>query len=260
MRRMKKQASNSFPRGIFITATDTGVGKTLVASALVTRLIQRGIDVGVMKPIETGVPLSSNTHSDGVRLRRAAGNHDPMVEVCPYLFRRPVAPLSAAQAEGKIVGVATILRAFHALCRKHTFMVVEGVGGVQVPITQSVNVLDLIHRMKLPAVVVGRSGLGGINQALLTLHALQLRKIPIVALVLNQRQPVSTKTARIQEESTVRLLRQLARVPVVGPLPYSSTVNRNGSQGLVRFGRTAPITKLARLVLRAGRGMPLRPG
>jgi dethiobiotin synthetase len=260
MRLVKRHVHHSRPRGVFITGTDTGVGKTLVASALVTCLIQRGIDVGVMKPIETGVSPSLKTQSDGLQLRRAADSHDPIVEVSPYVFRLPVAPLSAAPAEGTTVRVATILQAFRALCQKHAFMMVEGVGGVYVPITQSLSILDLIYRIKLPAVVIGQSGLGGINHALLTLHALHLRKIPIVALVLNQHQPVNTKTARMQEQSTVNLLRRLAGVPVIGPLPYSSDVNRNANEGLVRLARTAPITKLARLVLAAERGTLSRPG
>ena len=254
MRRAKQLATDSSPRGIFITATDTGIGKTLVTSALVVCLIQRGIDVGVMKPIETGVPRSPETQSDGVRLRKAAGSHDPMAEVCPYVFRLPVAPLSAARAEGTTVRVATIMRVFRALRQKHDLVVAEGVGGVHVPITSSLNVSDLIYRMKLPVIVVGRTGLGGINHALLTLHALRRRNIPIVALVLNQPGPVSTKTARVQQQSTVSLLRRLAGVPVVGPLPYSPTVNRNWNEGMVRLAGTAPITKLARLVLAFRRG------
>ena len=249
MRRPKQLASDSSPRGVFITATDTGVGKTLVTSALVVCLSQRGIDVGVMKPVETGVSRSAKTQSDGARLRRAAGSHDPMAEVSPYVFRLPVAPLSAARAEGTTVRMATIIRAFRGLRRKHALVVVEGVGGVHVPITSSLNVSDLIYRMKLPTIVVGQSALGGINHALLTLHALRRRKIPIVALVLNQHRPVHTKTARVQEQSTMSLLRRLAGVPVVGPLPYSPSVNRNWNESLVRLAGTAPITKLARLVL-----------
>ena len=249
MRRGKRQAHDSRPRGIFITGTDTGVGKTLVTSALVVCLSQRGIDVGVMKPIETGVSRSAKAQSDGARLRRAAGSHDSMAEVCPYVFRLPVAPLSAARAEGTTVRVATIIRAFRALHQKHELVAVEGVGGVHVPITSSLNVSDLIYQMKLPAIVVGQSSLGGINHALLTLHALRLRKIPIVALVLNQHRSLHTKTARVQEQLTMSLLRRLAGVPVVGPLPYSPSVNQNWNEGLVRLAGTAPITKLARLVL-----------
>ena len=249
MRRSKQIVSDSRPRGILITATDTGVGMTLVTPALVPCLVQQGIDVAVMKPIETGVSRSAKAQSDGARLRRAIGSHDPMVEVCPYVFRLPVVPFSAARAEGTIVRVATILRAFRALRQKHDFVAVEGVGGAHVPITPSLTISDLIYRMKLPAIVVGQSGLGGINHALLTLHALRRRKIPIVALVLNQRGPVGTKTTRLQERSTVSLLRRLAGVPVVGPLAYSPSVNHNWNEGLVRLAGTAPITKLARLVL-----------
>jgi dethiobiotin synthetase len=254
MRLAKRRVRASRPRGVFITATDTGVGKTLVTSALVMCLTQRGIDVGVMKPIETGVSRSARAQSDGARLRSAAGSCDPMVEISPYVFRLPVAPRSAARAEKTTVQIATIMRAFRALSQKHAFMMVEGVGGVQVPITQSLNVLDLIHQVKLSAIVIGRSDLGGINHALLTLHALRRRKIPILALVLNQCRPVRTKIARAQEQSTVSLLRMLAGVPVIGPLPYSPSVNRNWDEGLVRLAGTAPIKKLMRLVLAAAQG------
>jgi dethiobiotin synthetase len=253
MQRAKRNAHDSHPGGVFITATDTRVGKTLVASALVMRLIQRGIDVGVMKPIETGVSQSTKAQSDGARLRKAAGTRDPMTDVCPYVFQLPVAPLSAAQAEGKTVQMATILRTFRTLRQKHTFMVVEGVGGVYVPITQTLNLSDLICKMRLSVIVVGRSGLGGINHALLTLHALRDQNIPVVALVLNQQRPMRTKIARAQEQSTVNLLRQLAGVPVVGPLLYTPKMNRSWNDGLIDFAKTAPMTKLANLVLASGR-------
>jgi dethiobiotin synthetase len=253
MQRPKQLVTDSSPRGIFVTATDTGVGKTLVASALVTCLSQRGIDVGVMKPIETGVSQSTKAQSDGARLRKAAETRDPMTDVCPYVFQLPVAPLSAAQAEGKTVQMATILRTFRTLRQKHTFMVVEGVGGVYVPITQTLNLSDLICKMRLSVIVVGRSGLGGINHALLTLHALRDQNIPVVALVLNQQRPMRTKIARAQEQSTVNLLRQLAGVPVVGPLLYTPKMNRSWNDGLIDFAKTAPMTKLANLVLASGR-------
>lgn len=245
----KRRARNSRPRGVFITATDTGVGKTLVASALVTCLAQRGIDVGVMKPIETGVLRTTRAYSDGVRLKTAAGSRDLMTELSPYVFRLPVAPLSAGRAEGTNVRISTIMQVFRTLHQKHEFMVVEGVGGVFVPITQSLNILDLIYQMKLSTIVVGQSGLGGINHAMLTLDALRHRKIPILAVVLNQCRSVHTKIGRVQERSTVSLLQRLAGVPVVGPLLYSQSVKQNWNDGLIQLARTAPIMKLARLVL-----------
>ncbi len=254
MRLAKRQARDSSPPGVFVTATDTGVGKTLVASALVKCLTQCGIDVGVMKPIETGVSQSTRAQSDGARLRKAAGTRDPMTEVCPYVFRLPVAPLSAARAEGKTVQMATILRTFRSLRQRHTFMVVEGVGGIYVPITPVLNLLDLIYKMRLPVIVVGRSGVGGINHALLTLHGLRDQNIPVVALIVNQTRPVRTKIARVQEKSTVNLLRCLAGVPVVGPLLYNPTMNRGWDNGLIDTAKTAPMTELVNLVLASGRG------
>ena len=254
MRRPKQLTTDSSPRGVFITATDTGVGKTLVASALAACLTQRGIDVGVMKPIETGVSQSTRARSDGARLRKAAGSRDLMTEVCPYVFRIPVAPLSAAQAEGKAIQVWSILRAFRTLRQRHAFMIIEGGGGIYVPITRILNQSDIIYKMGLPVIVVGRSGLGGINHALLTLHALRDQNIPVVALVLNQQRPVRTKIARAQEKSTVNLLRRLAGVPVVGPLPHSPLVNRNWNEGLVRLAKNASMRELAKLVLASAQG------
>ena len=253
MKRAKRQAHDSSPRGIFITATDTGVGKTLIAAALVAHLRQRGIDIGVMKPIETGVLRPTKAQSDGIRLRRAAGSHDSMAEVCPYVFRLPVAPLSAARAERKTIRVPTILQAFRALRQKHDLVVVEGVGGVHVPITGIVDGLDLMECMGLPVIVVGQSGLGGVNHALLTLAALRQRKIPVIALVLNQLRPVRTKIARAQEQSTVILLRRLAKVPVLGPLPYSTGVIRNWNEGMIQLAWSVEIMTLAKLVSACGK-------
>lgn len=258
MQLANRHPHDSAPRGIFITGTDTGVGKTLISSALLVCLRQRGIDVGVMKPIETGVSPSPKAQSDGSRLRKAAGCHDPMTEVSPYRFRLPLAPLSAARAEGRTVLATTIIRIFQTLLQKHSLVVVEGVGGVYVPAAQSFNMADLIHRMKLPAVVVGHSGLGGVNHALLTIQALRERKIPILALVLNQRRPVLTRTESLQEQSTVTLLRRLTKVPVVGPIAYSQRFNRYWDKGLTHLAKTSAITRLARLILASGQETPSR--
>ncbi len=246
--------------GIFITATDTGVGKTVVTAALAVSLRKDGYDVGVMKPIETGLPSSANAGSDAARLRAAARSSDMLTEIRPYAFRRPLAPLDAARLEKRTVTLPTIMRAFRTLQSRHEVVVVEGVGGLYVPITSSLDVLDLIYRMKLPTIVVGRVSLGGINHALLTLRALRQRKIPVLALVLNRTVKVGPASAQLQESSTVRLLRQFAGVPVIGPLPYRSTLERNFQNEVARLARTVAITKLMRLVLASGRRMISRPG
>jgi dethiobiotin synthetase len=260
MPRVKQQAHDSDSRGVFITATDTGVGKTVVTAALAVALRRGGYSVGVMKPIETGVRSSADVTSDAARLRTAAGNSDMFTEIRPYAFRLPLAPMDAARLEKTTITLSTIMRTFRTLESRHNVLLVEGVGGVYVPITSALNVTDIIYQMKLSAVVVGKVGLGGFNHALLTLGALRRRNIPVLALVLNRSLPAQTATARAQERSTLYLLRQLAGVPVIGPLPYRAALERNFQHEVMKLAKTATITRLARLILKCGRGTILRRG
>jgi dethiobiotin synthetase len=254
MRKAKRAASDSNSRGVFITATDTGVGKTVVTAALAVALRTSAYNVGVMKPIETGVRSSADVESDAVRLRTAARSSDTLTEVRPYAFRLPLAPLEAARLEKRRVTLQTILRAFRALQSRHEIVLVEGVGGVYAPVKSSLNVADLIHQLKCDAIVVGWSGLGGINHALLTLQALRRSNIRVLALVLNRSLLPETATARAQERSTVRILGQLAGVPVVGPLPYRAGLEQNFQHEVRRLSKTTAITQLMRLALASARG------
>lgn len=242
--------------GVFVTGTDTGVGKTLVTTALATVFVKSGFKVGVMKPIETGLKSSSDVTSDAARLRAAARSTDALVEIRPYGYRRSLAPLDAARIEKRAIALPTIFRAFCRVRPRHEILLAEGLGGVYVPISSSLTMLDLIHRLRLPTVIVGRAALGGINHALLTLAALRRSNIPLLALVLNRTFPVQTAIARSQERSTVRLLRQYARVPVIGPLPYLSTLERDWETGVAKLARARAVTTLASLVLASGRKTP----
>ncbi len=246
------KTTKSTHRGVFITGTDTGVGKTVVTAALGLALRRQRPAVGVMKPVETGVPSFAATASDAARLKRTMGMQDSFDLVRPYRFHTPVAPLAAARLERRPISVRSIIRAFRTLRSRHSVMLVEGVGGVRVPLTSRVEILDLVVHLGLPVIVVGRSALGGINHAMLTLDALHQRKVPVLALVLSRSGSSRTATARAQERSTMSLLRQLASVPVVGPLPYIPSLRRNWSAGVARLARLPDIRKLARLVLSAG--------
>lgn len=241
-----------------MTATDTGVGKTVVTAALAVALRKRGYSVGVMKPAETGVV--SESESDAGRLKRAALVHDDLALIRPYAFRQPVAPLDAARMAKRPLQVSTLRKAYRTLRARHDLLLVEGIGGLHVPLARTVDVLDLIEELKTPVVVLGRASLGGVNHALLTLHALRQRKIPIVALVLNHTCSLKTAVAQGQARSTVRLLRQRAGVPVIGPLPYRSGLRRHFHREVTRLAGTAAITKLMKLVLASGRGTLSRRG
>jgi dethiobiotin synthetase len=234
--------------GVFVTGTDTGVGKTVVSAALTIALVRRGIDVGVMKPIETGVSPRARADSDAARLRAAAKSVDALNKIRPYAFRRPVASLAAARLERRHVKIALIIRAFRTLRSRHDAMLVEGIGGVRVPLTSQSHIIDLIIHLKLPVLVIGRSGLGGINHALLTITALRERKIPVMALVLNRLASVRTKTERLQEATTVEILKEQAEVPVLGPLPYLPSLTRNWNREVAQLACSTEITTLARLI------------
>ena len=240
--------------GVFITGTDTGVGKTLVTAVLAMALKKGGLDVGIMKPIETGVSHTRLARSDAARLQAIVESEDTLGAICPYQFGLPVAPLAAAQAERRAINPDMIRQVYQLLSRRYACMVVEGIGGVHVPVTPKANVMDVIARLKLPVVIVGRAGLGGINHALLTIEALRRKKIPIVALVLNRTQPTRSVLARTQERTTVEILRKQSGVPVLGPLPYVSGLARRFRQSVVRLARTAAIKNLEKLVKASGRG------
>lgn len=250
---MTKKLPSQTGSGIFVTGTDTGVGKTVVTAALALCLQRRGVDVGVMKPIETGVSSVASLDSDAVRLKAAAVSRDELALIRSYGFLTAVAPLTAARLERKPIRLTKILTAFRLLCSRHRLLLVEGVGGVQVPLTKTEDVLDLIQRMKLPVIIVGRVGLGGINHARLTIESLRQRKIPVLALVLNHEARSKGVRARQQERSTVTLLRELVEVPVIGPLPYVGTAGRGWNQGVTIVSKTAAINKLASLILSSGR-------
>ena len=239
--------------GIFITGTDTGVGKTLVSAALALYLKKQGLTVGVMKPIEAGTAPSKEAQSDATRLRSIIESDEPLGAIRPYAFELPVAPLAAAQKEGQAINLETIKKIYRLLSARYDSMIVEGVGGVRVPIAPKSTVADLIKSLHLPVIVVGRSGLGGINHALLTIEALQRNRIPIVALVLNQTESARSAVARLQQRTTVEILRKQADVPVLGPLPYEPGMPGRFRPAVQHLARSAALKKLAQLMRRSGR-------
>jgi len=170
-------------RGVFVTGTDTGVGKTVVACALLRGLRARGIDVGAMKPVETGV--SALGPLDALSLRAAAAVDDPLEEVCPERFALPAAPRVAAAREGRTVDLTRIESCFDALSARHSFLVVEGAGGLLVPVTAGVDMAELVRRLALPLLLVSRGALGAINHTRLSLEAVAARGLGLVGVVIS---------------------------------------------------------------------------
>jgi len=155
--------------GIFVSGTDTGVGKTVVSCALVRGLLAAGIDIGVMKPVETGVPASGP--EDARALREAADTSDDLSLVCPLQYSMSAAPQAAARAEARPISLDRIDAAFAQLRQRHDAMLVEGAGGLLVPFDARTTMADLAGRLELPILLVARAALGTINYTLLSLEA-----------------------------------------------------------------------------------------
>jgi dethiobiotin synthetase len=237
-------------KGLFVAGTDTGVGKTVVSAALIRRLVHMRCSVGVMKPVETGVGSDSPDESDAGRLMAAAGVKDALDLVSPYRLQAPLAPLAAAQAEELSIDAQEILRQFERLVARYSLVIVEGAGGLLVPMGEDWSMRDLIVRLGIPVVLVGRAGLGGINHALLTLESLERTHIAVMALLLNETRPSATSVEQRQIASTVSLLQARTGVPVLGPLPYQAQLGHDWSAAIETLAQSSSILDLADRVRR----------
>jgi dethiobiotin synthetase len=205
--------------GLFITGTDTGVGKTVVSCALARGLRAAGVDVGVMKPVETGVPTSGP--EDARALIRAANVRDELDLVCPIQYAMPAAPEAAAAAEGSEIGESSsdrISDAFSALSDRHEFMLVEGAGGILVPFDEKTTMADIVERLELPVLIVARASLGTINHTLLTLEACDTRGLNVLGVVLSH----ATGALSEADSQNLEVLKRALGVRLLGEvLPHS---------------------------------------
>ncbi len=208
-------------KGVFITGTDTGVGKTYVARVIAQSLRRNGIDVGVMKPAETGCRRHAGrlVPHDAMCLMKAAGVHDALELINPYRFSRPLAPSVAAELERKRIDPAKILHAYEKLSRRHDFMIVEGAGGIMTPLSHDNLFLDLAEILRLPVLIVSRPGLGTINHTLLTISALELRKVNIAGVVINYAEKNQRKG--LAEKTNPALIEAVSGVSVLGIVRYN---------------------------------------
>lgn len=200
-------------RGLFVTGTDTGVGKTLVACSVARALRERGLDLGVMKPIETGVGPEGPL--DAIALRSAAGAEDALDLICPQQFALPAAPTVAAAHEGREVDLTVVDAAWAVLGARHDSMLVEGAGGLLVPAAAGVTMGDLAGRLGLPLLIAARGSLGTINHTLLTLEAAERRGLEVAGVV------ISHTTGRLSDADAANLaeLRAALGKKLVGEIP-----------------------------------------
>lgn len=211
-------------QGYFITGTDTGVGKTVVTAGIAANLKQRGINVGIMKPVQTGSTTTRHglVSPDALFALTVAGIVDEMELVSPYRLKPPLAPRIAAELTGTAIDLVKINRAYRELCRRHDFMLVEGAGGIMVPITGRFLMADLIKAFDLPALIVARPGLGTVNHTLLTVEYAKSRGIHVAGIIINGLNEKEDGTA---EKTNPGLIAELSGVPVIGIIPYDAGID-----------------------------------
>jgi dethiobiotin synthetase len=214
----------SFPKGIFVTGTDTGVGKTVVSAALAWTLKVSGKRVAVIKPVQTGT--NSGELMDIEFTQRVIGANYPLDEVCPYRFSLSLAPSVASRLAGEKIDFKKINSAFHNLSSNHDVVIVEGAGGVLVPITDNYLMSDLAHDLGLHLIIVTRPNLGTLNHTLLTIESAKHRGLKILGIVINK----FPLNPCIAERTNPELILKMTGEPIVGVFPFDPEVCVEGGK------------------------------
>lgn len=186
-------------------------------------LRKNGIKVGVMKPFATSSDVYSNRYRsyDTASLAKAADIKESDHRLNPIFFPLPASPLMAAEILHKTVDIEMVTKEFGTIKKKYDFTIVEGIGGVMVPITKKISLLDVMKRMKLPTIIVSSPRLGSINHTILTINACKVKKIPILGVIFNQ----MPKDPSIVESMTPNYIEKLTDTNTICVIPFVDDCN-----------------------------------
>jgi dethiobiotin synthetase len=210
--------------GIFITGTNTGVGKTAVAAALAWTLRKRKIDVGVMKPFATANRVFSKKYrsQDTAILAKASRVNEPDSNLNPFFYSIAASPLVASELKhGAPVNIKRAVHELNKLGRKHDFLIAEGIGGIMVPLTENECVAGFVKQVDLPVVIVSTAKLGTLNHTLLTVMACKKFGLKITGIILNK----ASKKPNIVEQKTPEVIERLTHIKVLAVIPFSQGAN-----------------------------------
>ena len=196
----------------FITGTDTGVGKTHITAALLAEFRRRGLPAAGFKPIACG----ADGRNDARTYRKLMGNKVPLDILNPVYLRSPLAPSIAAKLEGRRIDLRQIAAFYDVLTSDFCPILVEGAGGLLVPIKRNYFVADLARQLDLPVIIVARLGLGTLNHTLLTVRQAQAMQLKIAGVILND----TTGRRGLAERTNLKAIAELTGVPLLGVVPH----------------------------------------
>jgi dethiobiotin synthetase len=217
-------SNNIFMHGIFITGTDTGVGKTIIAAGLAWVLRKNGIDVGVMKPFATAERVFSKKYRsrDVAMLARASQVNDADIELNPFFYRIAGAPLIASRLRHKPdANTDVALQVLQKLGKIHSFIVIEGIGGIMVPLTESETVASFAKQTRTPLIIVTTARLGTLNHTLLTVMACKEFDLHVRGIIVNK----MPRRPNVVEQKTLEVIERMTHIKVVAKVPMVNSTN-----------------------------------
>ena len=199
---------------LFVTGTDTNVGKTFICALLLGFLRDNGIDVGYQKWVSTG---GEEPEDLLFCLQKTGQEFDRQVldKQVPYRFLLPASPHLSSEQEGKEIDPELIVQRFHEYSREKELLLVEGVGGLMVPLRRDLLLADFMVRFRMPTLIVARSGLGTLNHTFLTIEALRSRNIPILGVVFSDEESGMAPDDLLVADN-MRTIAEMGKVPVFG--------------------------------------------
>lgn len=199
-------------RSYFITSTDTGVGKTFISAGILALAERTGFSVGYLKPITSGGV------EDAKFVKKKADLADPIELISPICFKQPLAPFASGKTEKTKVDMSLIKKTFRSIEKFREFTVVEGIGGVAVPLAKGLYVADMIKALNIPTIIVARAGLGTINHTLLSIGFLASKGINIKGIILN-----GFTGKELSERSNAQIIEELSEIPVIARISANLT-------------------------------------
>ncbi len=219
-------------RGVYVTGTDTGIGKTVASTALLHALRAKGARAVGMKPVASGCSFIGDQwrNEDALALQAASDPQPRYVDLNPYALPLPLAPEIAAREAGVVIGMEVLVAAFQRLQADADTLVVEGVGGWSAPLSATLDQVDLVRALRLPVVMVVGMRLGCINHARLTARAILEDGCELVGWIANQIDPEMER-----QDENFRLLTNRMPAPCWGRLPYAPTIDPAGLSDALAF-------------------------